>query len=495
MMSSQREYKKSNVLGLVQENLSSFFADSGHTSQPKEGPDEVKALGDSGTLFNKQPNETSASDSTQQSNFMMDKIIERFITMALPATNEETSTARIQRRIDQMECRPSLSVQLMSRNFIQLNSRLSLPFEFINEVLNFLSWKTPSLTLTWLVVITNLIICPSYVVTVSLLVFILIPMSRSFYDIYQPLSDPKLNPGPLSELSPFPVRNPHFVKPPTEFTREFLINVTDLQNHMLIYIHVWNFVTFKLINRYGNFSNELVSSVLFVSLLSFSLLLYVFGDFARIALPFMKALGIVSLWLVVYSFHPNNKDFILDFLLSEELRIKLQKSTNDLERALNSEFVFDQPSGDMVYEIEIFEIQMLDEETNEWKFSRFSDDPLTSKSLPRLAHTESYVHNISKVNPPDNFQFSANSKWNIDLQSPEVWLQDHLIDANGVRFDVDTKWVYDAEVEDEGQTFRRRRWIRTVIGFIGCSSEEETGEDSAELKSEDVSVPPEDESV
>lgn len=476
--------RKSNVFDLVQENISSFFTES--TPGSSKGLDsEGKHILERSATMNfstKQvPSVTQGDHSSTpnlQTNFMMDKIIEKFISMALPSTIEESSNFRIRKRLKEMEPRPSLSVQVMSKNFIQLNARLSAPFELINEILNFFKWKNPNLTVSWLLILSNLIIRPSYLIMMGLITLILIPMSNSFYEIYEPLPGFMSNLIPEAGLSDYPIRNPKFIKPPNEFTREFLINVTDLQNHMLIYIYIWDLIALKITNRFGNFSNELISSALFLAVLVWALSIYLFCELYKSLLPVAKVGLIISIWLLAIAFHPRLKVKILNVLLSEELRIKLLNTTNDLEKIVNSGFVFDQLPKEHTFEVEIFETQMLDEESSEWNHSFFTDDPLTRKSLPRFSCSISAVDNISKIQAPANFEFVSNSIWKIDLNSPEIWLKGHLIDPHSTQFDVETKWVYDLDLDEEenGSTkYRRRRWLRNVNV---CNSEEETTNDS-----------------
>ncbi|CAM9012600.1 unnamed protein product [Wickerhamomyces anomalus] len=111
--------------------------------------------------YNKSPSNSSSASAKQNymSQQLTDKLIEKLISIALPPTNE-FSLDSLEGRVQAGKLRPGLSVQTMSRNFIQLNSRLSFPFEMIDNIIKFFNWDNPKLTLTIMVLYTHLILKP-----------------------------------------------------------------------------------------------------------------------------------------------------------------------------------------------------------------------------------------------------------------------------------------------------------------------------------------------
>ncbi|KAH3679319.1 hypothetical protein WICMUC_001059 [Wickerhamomyces mucosus] len=529
-------HSSNNVFGLVQDNISSFFNDKSNISND-EIKDNVSISSNKSTISQQQQHQqqqqqrqNQQSDQQhpeqphqqhQQGNYMMDKLIEKFIMMALPSTTQESSSLRIQTRLKDMNGRPNLSVQIMSKNFIQLNSRLSVPFEIINEIIKFSNWENPRLTLSWLLIISNLIWYPQFIPLFILLTFCLIPMSQNFYELYKP----DLN-QIGSKLSETPIKNPYNVNPSNEFTREFLINLTDLQNFMLIYVNGWNFIV-GIFNKFGNFSNELISSFIFLNLLIISIGYYLFHEiFWTIFLPFIKFLIILIIWLLIGINYPNYKDLFWQFIYSENTRIFYLQKSLIWEKHLNKFFEI-QFKDEEQFEVEIFEIQKFNSHNNEWSNSIFTNDLfIKNLSNSRIFHESNNNNNnviimsnsLNRVKPPKNYEFINNSNWRIDLNSPEIWLNDNLIDLKNIRYQMDTKWVYDLENEyndtnernnnnanrdnkdnnnnnndnDEQEDitidgrgrYRRRRWLRQCIR----ASEEEDDDNYNHDHNESTSI-------
>lgn len=292
-----------------------------------------------------------------------DKFIERFISMAIPTTTTSSKREldRILNRIEMQKTRPPLSVQTMSRNSILLLQRLSLPFEALDLIINILNWETPIVTITTMLFLTLCLLKPINFLTLPIF-YVCFEIIIPAYMVQNPNTDESMD-GWETELP----------KPVNQFSREFLLNVTDLQNHMLLYVNAWDFINawcWKLFY----FKDELLSWFIFVVLLFWGVFVQIFGaSIITFCFPVIKVLAVVMSWGVIIALHPKNRVKLLETFYSEELRLKIVSLLNHYESNIISDL--DLTTDKMeIREIEIFELQVFNEETRTWQFVCFSPD-------------------------------------------------------------------------------------------------------------------------
>lgn len=417
--------------------------------------------------YNKSPSNSSSASAKQNymSQQLTDKLIEKLISIALPPTNE-FSLDSLEGRVQAGKLRPGLSVQTMSRNFIQLNSRLSFPFEMIDNIIKFFNWDNPKLTLTIMVLYTHLILKPlPMMLSLPFCLIIIYIMAPAYAIRHQPeyhsiigKQNPILAEGPQLKDYEIP-------KPAPEISREFILNLTDLQNHMLLYVIAWDFIN-NLFAKFAYFIDESISSFFYLCFLMIGGFTILFIDKIINFIP-IKFLLIVSGWGFTIIFHPYFKDYFFNLVYSEETRYYLLNKTNKFEQILEENFGFIEPQEQR--EVEIFEIQNFDKKLKEWNFLFYLNNDFTKLSKPRLDKKYTNVEiigttSLQNVKPPKDWEFIKNDQWKIDL-NPESWVSNHLLN-DLVKVDNETKWVYDVDVDNDIKgEFRRRRWTRSVTRF------------------------------
>ncbi|KAH3666869.1 hypothetical protein OGAPHI_003318 [Ogataea philodendri] len=434
------------------------------------------------------------SSSKDHTSTLTDKLFERFLSVALPTTTTTTGEElqSILARIEMQKTRPQLSLNTMSKNSILLLSRLSVPFELIDQVIVIFSWSKPLYTLTFLNFCTLMILKPVLLLSV--------PFFYICFEIIVPAYLKRHPPDKhtiLKESNPIPAEGPSVAnvdlpKPVPELSREFVLNSTDLQNHMLLYVMAYDVVT-SLTIQYLYFKDENVTIFIFAAMLTSGTLLTLFGSQMIVTmLPFIKVTFVLALWAFTVALHPNYLQFILDLLYSEETRLKFLTISNRLEMWLNEELNLREPKE--VKEIEIFELQHLDPESHNWQLICFSSETYPANSHARL-HNQPLVGtlSLSSVKPPQGWRFvdlldtSVNTKsldgWILDL-SPENWIKENYL-SEAMEIDQDEKWCYDlvtkfsynvglsAGVRKVRGDVRRRRWIRYCVRDIWDENEED----------------------
>lgn len=470
--------------------------------------------------------ETSNDPSSPQ---MMDKLIEKLISMAMPIpsiSNVSSSNAsfdsNILARIDIQKTRPQLSIPIMSRNSILLLQRLSVPFGLIDDCIRLINWVDPLWNITLGLIITLMILKP-----INLITF---PLGYICFQIILPCYTGKTN-GDWNDP-----------KPVSEFSREFLLNVTDLQNHMLLYVDTWDY-TIKLAKNLVFFKDERLTWVLFVSLLIIITVMETFGtSIVWIFTPFFKLLAVAALWMMLISLHPQLRLKFLNRIHDEELRLRTLSLLNKLDDLLIKDVDL-KLNGSIKTKRElkkfiVFELQIWNSISETWQFTCFSNDayPLNShirKNKVSFKGTET----LTSVIPPEGFQWVINgvkdddhdsslimidsemgkltkdrrrrqrldSKrklkpfildnsssygifrdgWSLDME-PSIWVNEDLMDPV-VSIDNETKWVYDDS--KEALRIRRRRWVRFAISEnCGDSDEEEDEEEYGKDEGEEPDV-------
>jgi hypothetical protein len=332
-----------------------------------------------------------------------DKFMERIISMAIPTTTTSSKREldRILGRIEMQRSRPQLSMQIMSKNSILLLQRLSIPFEIIDMLTNFVNWKNPMITITIMLFLSLCILKPINFLTVPIF-YICFEIIIPAYTIQNPniLEDDEINHINVNEE--FESELP---KPVNEFSREFLLNVTDLQNHMLLYVKSWDFIIswcWKLFY----FRDEMLSWFIFVFLLSNGIILELFGpSFIIKCFPIIKLLIVVISWIIIVSLHPKNRVQILSNFYSEELRLKTMSLLNHYESKIikDLDLTIDKME---IKQIEIFELQYFNEELKVWQFVCFSKDNYPLNSHIRLNNLPiEGTSSLNSIIPPNGWKF------------------------------------------------------------------------------------------
>ncbi|ODQ64826.1 hypothetical protein NADFUDRAFT_79683 [Nadsonia fulvescens var. elongata DSM 6958] len=382
------------------------------------------------------PTKNKESETTPGSSFAQ-KMLEKFFASTFPPT----TTASHKRMAYQRDTQP-FSVPILTYNFRNLNSRIGVVFGLIYGSKSFSCWENPCFTLSvmliYTLVILNIHLLP--LLPIGYLLFkIMTPayVSRHFPDSHTGF-DNSLDSGP-------PLADSQVPGPVPELSREFYMNLVDIQNLMPGYTVVFDKVL-KFLNSFAYFKDdESVSSFVFVLLTLLSVIYIWIGPIIIQWIPW-KFLFISGAWVLVLINHPkaNQKnDFINKMAMSDEsinisisshknvkvdvsaakakarkvkAAVKPQQLHRFMEIISKQEFstIFCEPSQQR--EVEIFELQLFNAETNQWKephiFTSNSFVPswIQAKALlmERAEHYKKTDSAVKDDHPSNNFESGFN---------------------------------------------------------------------------------------
>lgn len=353
-------------------------------------------------------------------------------------------------------------------------NRVGVVFVFQTRVLRLVTWRVPSHTLSFLAIYTFICLNP-YLLGVLPLALILLGVMVPSFIIRHPPPPTNAPTDTYSAHGPATAPAPS-VKPVAEMSKDFFRNLRDLQNSMDDFARIHD----KIISFLApptNFSNEALSSAIFLYLFASACTMFVASHLLPWRLMFFSA-G----WIGTCLGHPSiQKAFTSvheDHVHPRELQAKDWLSTwieNDilLDGELESR------------EVEIFELQRRrgSTEWEGWIFSPSAHDPLSPERIS--GDRPKGTRFFEDVQPPRGWEWS-DKKWTLDLQSRE-WVEERMI--TGVEIETEgERWVYDilyddSDVEEgtatqkgkdkrreweegtgKGKTgiWRRRRWVRMV---------------------------------
>ncbi|CAK7898582.1 peroxisomal membrane protein Pex29p [[Candida] anglica] len=349
------------------------------------------------------PNSTSTTDQSKPSSsfynlgvnqsVLTDKLMEKMISMVLPMNASTTEGQTIlKERLAIQKTRPSLSVNVMSKNSIQLNRRLSVAFQTLDQIIRFFSWCNPAFTMGVLLAATHVILQPILLTVVPFIYIIVGIMVPHYLVVYPPDRSVtqgnvyyECNPIP-SESALAPPEVPHAIP---EFSREFILNLTDLQNYMLLYVVGFDFITW-ITRDYLYFKEEHISIMVLIGcVFMVTHNLFVLPK----VLPWLirwtpiKVLLILNIWTITIALHPHLRNKILEWIYDEDTRLTWLTLGNKVDRIIQEWGLdYDTPTSpeDVTQEVEIFELQRLHMKTKVWELVGYSTDFYTINSPHRI---------------------------------------------------------------------------------------------------------------
>lgn len=417
---------------------------------------------------------------------MTDTLIEKIMRMALPPTTE-MAMDNLETRIAAAKGRPSLSVQIMSRNFVLMNSRLSLPFTLIDEVNKIFEWSNPAYTVSVVLIYSYIILRPLPTIT-SIPIFYLLfgVMVPQFLYIHKPNSSPYLEVNPMPADGP-PLRKAEVPKPVPELSQEFILNLTDLQNRLMLYVKTYDFID-EILVKFAFFTDEKKSSLAFVLLLSVALVNALFMDFFLTFIP-LKAILLALGWSFAIMMHPHNREKFFSTVYSEETRLRLLALSNRYDKLVGEQLRYIEAREHRM--VAVYEIQKF-KHGKGWAPVGYSNDDFTLFSTLRIREEKIEDHCTSlleEVKPPVDWQWLDDINWALDL-NPTEWLEEGLVEY--VDTDLGTKWVYDLNLDGSRGGYRRRMWTNICIRKIECepgNNDDNDDEDDDDLVSTQLTTP------
>jgi hypothetical protein len=327
----------------------------------------------------------------------------------------------------------------MSNNFRRFNARIGVVFKFQARAVRLFSWRRYSHTLSFLAVYTFVCLDP-YLLSVLplalLLVGVLIP---SFLTRH-----PAAPSGPPEASSPMgysprgpPLAPARTVKPVKELSGDFFRNMRDLQNSMDDFSVAHDKVIATIVPA-TNFSNEALSSALFLGLFAGCLVMSI----AAHLLPW-RFVFLMAGWTAVCSSHPAVARS-LETLRRTHVEPQQERARAALDSFIASGIILD--SAPETREVEIFELQRVSP-GGEWEPWLFSPTPYDPLSHLRIAGERPRgTRFFEDVLAPDGWEWSE-KKWALDLWSRE-WVEERII--TGVEVETEgERWVYDIYDERE----------------------------------------------
>lgn len=377
--------------------------------------------------------------------------------------------------------RPGFSIQSMSANFRRFNARCGPVFVLQNRLIHLFTWRHPTATLSFLAVYTLLCLKPHLLPVVPLVGILFSIMIPSFLARHPaPVNDPRVEP---SYIGP-PVAPPSRVKPAPEMSRDFFRNMRDLQNSMEDFSRLHDTAN-EYVTPYVNFSDEGVSSMLFVGLFTLSCAAFIGSQ-----LILWRAVALLSGWIAVAAGHPEAQTTLLSPKILSNLRQRLDHLQIQLRNYIEVDISLGGPPE--TRQVEIFELQKYHAYSDTWEAWLFSPSPYDPLSPARIGGARAKgTQFFEEVESPSGWSWK-DKKWSLDLSSRE-WVEQRMI--TGVEIETEgERWVYDIPTEEADLTgtlsskgkkgkkakelpksgweessgldkrgeWRRRRWVRLV---------------------------------
>ena len=214
----------------------------------------------------------------------------------------------------------------------------------------------------------------------------------------------------------------------------------DLQNSMEDFSRLHDSLI-ALITPYTNFSDEAVSSALFMVLAASTCFLFIAANY----LPW-RAIFLVGGWATTLSGHPNAQSFIASVQGKPEVKEREADAQNRVSKWVKSDIALDAESEKR--EVEIFELQHRDPTfSGEWEPWLFTPSPYDPLSPSRIAGDRPKgTRFFEDVAPPPGWKW-VDKKWTLDLLSRE-WVDERIITGIEVEMEGE-RWVYDMVKEDK----------------------------------------------
>ncbi|CAR25682.1 hypothetical protein ZYGR_0A02480 [Zygosaccharomyces rouxii] len=413
---------------------------------------------------------------------LTDNLVEKIMRMALPP-GSDVAINSLAKRKQFAKDRPGLSVNTMSRNFRLMNARLSQPFAILDEIIEVFSWANPAYTISIMLIYTHAVMKPLPTLT-SLPIFYLLfgVMVPHYLYMHKPNYSMYLdgNPTPAQGL---PLRKPVVPKPVPELSQEFILNLTDLQNHMMIYVSFYDFISVWL-TKFAYFTNEKISTAVFFILLVVGLINALFLDTLSKHLP-VKGFFVAFGWFLAFMLHPKFREWFLSRVNSEETRLRVLTLTNRFENIINEHLRYTEVRENKL--VSVFEIQKFSEKDKCWVLVGFSNDDYTLFSDLRIEQEDIALHcapTLEEVKPPVEWEWvEAEDSWALDLE-PIEWVEQGFIQY--VDIDMGTKWVYDLTLEGKRGGYRRRMWTNVCARQMDYHYVDTNGEEEEVVEEDDM---------
>ncbi|KAF2181952.1 Pex24p-domain-containing protein [Zopfia rhizophila CBS 207.26] len=408
-----------------------------------------------------------------------DRLFTMLLQQVLPSQDYDEDTPVKDRRSRKYVDRPGFSLPVMSSNFRRFNARIGVAFVFQNRLIRLFAWRVPSQTLSFLSVYTFICLDPALLAVLPFAMCLFFIMVPAFLARHPP--PPTHTPTDLYPLAGPPLAAPQTIRPAPELSRDFFRNMRDLQNSMEDFSRLHDKLI-ALLAPPTNFSNEALSSVLYLILICTACLLFITAHL----LPW-RFIFLIFGWAATCAGHPRIQELLTETKTDELIREKEIEGRSWLIGLSKADIELE--TSPEIREVEIFELQhrALHDEDGEYESFLFSPSTYAPLSPSRIAGDRPKgTPFFEDVQPPRGWRWS-DKKWTLDLLSRE-WVEERCV--TGVEVEIEgERWVTDLHyevLEEESPKrkgkekevlknvweasnapsrkgeWRRRRWVRGV---------------------------------
>ncbi|KAI4237075.1 MAG: hypothetical protein LQ352_007962 [Teloschistes flavicans] len=407
---------------------------------------------------------------------LQDRLLTKLLQQVIPTENiEEVLDLPPDKRSSKYIGRPGFSIPLMTNNFRRFNSRIGIVFVFQTRLIRLLTWRDPTHTLSLLAVCTFICLDPYLLAVLPLaaaLLFVMVPA----YLVRHPAPPPTIHHSAYSLNGP-PLAPARTIRPAAEMSKDFFRNMRDLQNSMDDFSTLHDGVL-KIITPPTNFSNEALSSAVFLFLFVSTCVLFI----ASHLLPW-RFFSLLFCWASISLGHPSLQQFLVNNH-ADHIRPHERSAKSWLDAWIARDIILDEPPESR--EVETFELQRRKGGSRgEWESWLFSPNPYDPLSPQRIAgQRPKGTRFFEDVCAPKGWEW-GDKKWVLDLGSRE-WVEERIV--QGVEVEVEgERWITDLVEAEESVSaakkgkkvgsgweegngneqvpsgqWRRRRWIRMV---------------------------------
>ncbi|KAK9361592.1 integral peroxisomal membrane peroxin-domain-containing protein [Lipomyces starkeyi] len=413
---------------------------------------------DDATSSSSSSSHESSGSKESRKDHITDKLLERLFASALPAAdavNGGSTLTDVAERLQDQKNRPAFSVPVMARNFSRLNARIGVVFRLQYKILRIMIWRNPNHTFSALAVYSFLCLYPFLLILFPVVVVLLGFMVPAFAQRHPPPPSP-LPSFPVPSEGP-PLAEARELRPVPELSRDFLMNMRDIQNAMDDFTRAYDKIVGAL-TKPTNFKDEQYSSAVYLALLVFGAVMFVISPY----LPW-RHIFLVWGWAVVTMGHPKARRILKS---SHDMYVSPREHqlSNLFDAWVQKDIVLDELPEQR--HVEIFELQrQKNSDVDEWDDWLFSAAPYDALSPQRASKQRPQgVRFLDEVLPPIGWKFAQNSAWKLDLRPAEWVLQRSVVGAD---VDNNSKWVYDTTLSGRRGEWRRRRWLRACERHSG----------------------------
>ncbi|PYH95291.1 hypothetical protein BO71DRAFT_449438 [Aspergillus ellipticus CBS 707.79] len=383
---------------------------------------------------------------------LQDRLFSKIIEQVMPVEDVSAEPVSVgEKPTSPDHKRPSFSLPLMANNFRRFNARIGIVFLFQTRVEQLLSWKQTSHTLSFLFIYSFICLDPYLLVIIPLAIMLFFVMVPAFLARHPP--PPSTS---TSSITPYysyqgPALAPaKTIKPASETSKDFFRNMRDLQNCMADFSDVHD-ATVSAFAPLTNFSNEKLSSAVFLSCTLVTALLFLTAHLLPWRIIFLVGgnAGILSLHPSFHHFVESLLGDILDQTPIQDIvpdkkdidsidvgGVPVPTSSSQAVTLMGSLANISLDSDPEEREVEVFEIQyrsLAPYFESQWEHFLFSPMPYDPLSPSRIAGDRPKgCRFFEDVQAPTGWAWKG-KKWELDLDCHE-WVVERMI--TGVGFEV-----------------------------------------------------------